>query len=152
MVVFLPGRVLLLFGTLLSAAVHALDFRCADFSSLPVVEAAGVTYSDAGVTEKFETILANHGATMARIRVWTAGDYNLTVALATAKRAYAVGMELYIDLHLSDTCEPVKLWDIGCLLITTIGADPGDQAIPSSWPTTLAGLNTEIYKYVFSSY
>lgn len=30
-----------------------------------------------------------------------------------------------------------------------LGADPGKQAIPSSWPKDLAGLNTQIYTYVF---
>jgi arabinogalactan endo-1,4-beta-galactosidase len=25
------------------------------------------------------------------------------------------------------------------------GADPGHQSIPSGWPTTLSGLNTQIY-------
>ncbi|KAF7971609.1 hypothetical protein HWV62_20704 [Athelia sp. TMB] len=113
-----------------AATAQALTYHCADFSSLPVVEAAGVTYKTSGTTEKFETILANNGVNMARIRVWTAGDYDLNVALATAKRAHAAGMSIYVDLHYSDT------W-----------ADPGDQAIPSSWPTTLAGLNAEIYTY-----
>jgi len=42
-------------------------------------------------------------------------------------------MEIYIDLHYSDT------W-----------ADPGHQAIPSAWPQTLAGLNTEIYTYTMN--
>ena len=28
-----------------------------------------------------------------------------------------------------------------------VGADPGKQAIPSSWPKDLAGLNTKIYEY-----
>jgi hypothetical protein len=28
------------------------------------------------------------------------------------------------------------------------GADPGKQAIPSSWPRDLSGLNTKIYESV----
>lgn len=87
------------------ATTQALTYHCADFSSLPVVEATGLTYKDGGTTKAFETILANHGTNMARIRVWTAGAYDLTVALATAKRAYAAGMTIYIDLHYSDTCK-----------------------------------------------
>ncbi|KAF7973600.1 hypothetical protein HWV62_14760 [Athelia sp. TMB] len=117
-------------AALFATTAHALTYHCADFSSLPVVEAAGVTYKVSGTTEKFETILANNGVNMARVRVWTAGAYDLTIALATAKRAHAAGMSIYVDLHFSDT------W-----------ADPGHQAIPSGWPTTLAGLDTEIYTY-----
>ncbi|KAF5357080.1 hypothetical protein D9756_006542 [Leucocoprinus leucothites] len=39
-------------------------------------------------------------------------------------------MSILVDLHYSDT------W-----------ADPGHQAIPSSWPTNLNGLNTQIWTY-----
>ena len=90
---------------LAAGTARALTYHCADFSSLPVVEAAGGTYKAGGTTEKFETILANNGVDMARIRVWTAGDYDLPVALATAKRAHAAGMSIYVDLHYSDSCE-----------------------------------------------
>ncbi|TFK49440.1 arabinogalactan endo-1,4-beta-galactosidase [Heliocybe sulcata] len=110
--------------------VSSLTYKCADFSSLLVNEAAGITYTDNGATAKFDTILANHGTNLARIRVWTAGDYDLPQALQIAKRAKAAGMSLLVDLHYSDT------W-----------ADPGKQAIPSSWPTDLSGLNTQIYTY-----
>lgn len=145
---------LFLIMTLLTAA-RALTYHCADFSSLPVVEAAGVTYKDSGTTTKFETILFNHGTNMARIRVWTAGAYDLTVALATAKRAYAAGMKLYIDLHYSDTCKSQIAVKGRCrvrMKLTfpcIVGADPSDQSIPSGWPTTLAGLDTQIYTYAF---
>lgn len=33
------------------------------------------------------------------------------------------------------------------LIGLSTGADPGHQAIPASWPTDLAGLNTQIYTY-----
>ncbi|EPQ53581.1 glycosyl hydrolase 53 [Gloeophyllum trabeum ATCC 11539] len=117
-------------ASLAAVGVHGLAYHCADFSSLLVNEAAGITYTDNGVPERFDTILANHGANLARIRVWTAGDYNLSAALAVAKRAQGVGMQLLVDLHYSDS------W-----------ADPGKQYIPSSWPTDLAGLLPTIYNY-----
>jgi arabinogalactan endo-1,4-beta-galactosidase len=100
------------------------------------LEDAGITYTDSGTSEKFDAILANNGVNLARIRVWTStdeADYSLDYGLALAKRAVALGMSLLIDLHYSDT------W-----------ADPGDQAIPSSWPTDLDGLNTEIFDYTMS--
>ncbi|THH13263.1 hypothetical protein EUX98_g9746, partial [Antrodiella citrinella] len=121
--------VLLFFGLLISQSL-ALKYRGSDFSSLAIVEKSGVSFSDNGRVTPFETILKNHGSNTARIRVWTAGDYSLSYGLQLAKRVKAAGMTLIVDLHLSDT------W-----------ADPGKQAIPSSWPTTLSGLNTQIYTY-----
>ncbi|KAE9404658.1 endogalactanase [Gymnopus androsaceus JB14] len=116
--------------------VQSLTYHGADYSSLVLLENAGQTFKDGGTTEKFDAILHNHGVNLARIRIWTSTnneDYSLTYGLALAKRAVALGMELLIDLHYSDT------W-----------ADPGHQAIPSSWPTTLNSLNTEIYTYTNS--
>ncbi|KAF8069086.1 glycoside hydrolase family 53 protein [Lyophyllum atratum] len=116
--------------------VKALTYRGADFSSLVNLENSGRVFKDGGTTIKFETILKNHGANLARIRIWTStsnSEYSLAYGLALAKRAAAAGMTLLIDLHYSDT------W-----------ADPGKQAIPSSWPKDLAGLNTQIYTYTNS--
>ncbi|TEB34186.1 arabinogalactan endo-1,4-beta-galactosidase [Coprinellus micaceus] len=124
---------LLLALTSLVALTHALQYRGADFSSLINVENQGVRYKHNGQTQPFETILKNQGCNLARIRIWTSNnynEYNLAYGLALAKRAAAAGMDIYVDLHYSDT------W-----------ADPGKQAIPSSWPKDLAGLNTKIYEY-----
>ncbi|KAG6830244.1 hypothetical protein H0H87_008771, partial [Tephrocybe sp. NHM501043] len=131
----IAGLILLPLLTVFSPA-QALTYRGADFSSLVNLENGGLTYKDNGVTTKFETILKNHGANLARIRVWTStsnSQYSLAYGLALAKRAVAAGMTLMVDLHYSDT------W-----------ADPGKQGIPSSWPTTLDGLNTQIYTYTNS--
>ena len=90
--------------------IQGLAYRAADFSSLINLENSGITYKHAGVTTKFETILKNHGANMARIRVWTStnnSDYSLDYGLALAKRAAAAGMAILIDLHYSDTCTSV---------------------------------------------
>ncbi|KAI5116213.1 hypothetical protein M0805_005929 [Coniferiporia weirii] len=120
----IPAALLFLKGVL------ALSLNGADISSLPLLESQGLSYSDGGTTKPFETILASHGFKLARIRVWTAGTYTQSYALALAKRAKAAGMKILVDLHYSDT------W-----------ADPGHQAIPASWPTNLTGLNTQIYTY-----
>ncbi|TBU33107.1 arabinogalactan endo-1,4-beta-galactosidase [Dichomitus squalens] len=108
----------------------SLNFHGADISSLTVVEEAGVHFKDNGKALPFETILKNHGMNAARVRIWTAGQYNLQYGLALGKRIKDAGMTLIVDLHFSDT------W-----------ADPGHQSIPSSWPTDLDGLNTQIYSY-----
>lgn len=131
--------------------VQALTYHGADFSSLVNLENSGINYKDSGVNTKFETILKNHGANLARIRIWTStsnSQYSLNYGLALAKRCVAAGMTLLIDLHYSDTCECVN--SRGCLRPHILsGADPGHQAIPSGWPTTLSGLNTQIYTYSF---
>ncbi|KZT05654.1 glycoside hydrolase family 53 protein [Laetiporus sulphureus 93-53] len=122
---------ILLFLCSLQPLVHALTYRAADISSILVVEDGGITYSyENGTEAKFEDILAANGMNTARIRVWTSGTYDLTYALKLGKRVKDAGLRLHIDLHYSDT------W-----------ADPGHQAIPSSWPTDLDGLNAEIYDY-----
>jgi arabinogalactan endo-1,4-beta-galactosidase len=124
-------KLTLLFFAGLTAHVAALTYKSADISSLLVEEAAGKSYKDLnGNTAKLETILAGQGMNLARIRVWTAGDYIYQNALTIAKRAQAVGMKIYLDMHYSDT------W-----------ADPGHQAIPGGWPTTLSGLDTQIFTY-----
>jgi len=116
-----------------SLSTLALQYRGSDFSSLAIVEKNGVKFKDNGQTLPFETIVKNHGSTAARIRVWTAGDYNLSYGLALAKRIKNAGLTLVVDLHFSDT------W-----------ADPGHQGIPSGWPQDLNGLNTEIYTYTMN--
>ncbi|PPQ76522.1 hypothetical protein CVT24_010924 [Panaeolus cyanescens] len=128
---------LLLACVSLFQSVHALQYKGADFSSLINLENSGRTYKDNGSTQKLETILRNHGANLARIRIWTSNsysNYNLDYAIALAKRARAAGMEIMVDFHYSDT------W-----------ADPGKQAIPSAWPKDLNGLNTQIYTYTLST-
>ncbi|KAI0832654.1 arabinogalactan endo-1,4-beta-galactosidase [Trametes gibbosa] len=114
----------------LSWLASALTYKAADISSLVVVENSGVRYTDGGKVTPFETIIRNHGANTVRVRVWTAGQYNLQYGLALAKRVKAAGLTLVVDLHYSDT------W-----------ADPGHQSIPSGWPQDLDGLNTQIWQY-----
>jgi len=116
---------------LCAAPAIALTWRGADISSVPIVEAAGITYKDTnGVAGKFENIAYAHGMNTARVRLWTTGQYNTTFGLALGKRIKAAGMTLIVDLHFSDT------W-----------ADPGHQATPAGWGTTVAALNTNIHDY-----
>lgn len=37
----------------------------------------------------------------------------------------------------------LNVWTCG--VVVFVGADPGHQAIPSGWPTTLDGLNTQVF-------
>lgn len=124
-----PFALLLGLFSLLSS-VSAIQWRGADFSSLANLENSGIRYKENGQTLPLEKILSNHGANLARIRVWTGNEYNLNYAINLAKRARSAGMEIMVDLHYSDS------W-----------ADPGKQWIPSSWPKDLAGLNTQVWTY-----
>ncbi|KAJ7248579.1 endogalactanase [Mycena haematopus] len=134
---FSLSAILLCIGIGLVPRITGLQYHGADFSSLVNLENAGHTFHDSATSStKFETILAAHGTNLARIRIWTStnnADYSLAYGLALAKRAAATGMAIVLDMHYSDT------W-----------ADPGHQAIPAGWPTTLAGLNTQIYTYTQS--
>ena len=102
---------LALLWTLLSAAssVLSLTFRGADISSVAVVEQQGHQINDNGQTKPFENIITAHGANIARVRVWTAGQYNLQYALTMGKRIKAAGMTLVVDLHFSDTCSCLRI-------------------------------------------
>ena len=117
-----------------AAGSCALQYVGVDWSSVLVEEAAGVTYTTAsGQDQALEQILANSGVNTVRQRVWvnpSNGDYNLDYNIEIAKRAQAAGLDIYIDLHLSDT------W-----------ADPANQDIPSGWPTNVGDLSWRLYNY-----
>jgi arabinogalactan endo-1,4-beta-galactosidase len=145
-------------GSLLASAAFliqgaaALTYKGADISSAPMLQSAGTHYYTAsGTQEGFEKVFAANGGTAARVRVWTSGTYTLSYALSFAKYIKAAGLKLVVDLHYSDTCELCTQEHVMRAADRSEGADPGHQAIPSGWPTTLSGLNTQIYKF-YSSY
>jgi arabinogalactan endo-1,4-beta-galactosidase len=88
-------------------AAQALTYKGVDWSSLLVEEAAGRTYkTTGGTTEALQTILASSGVNTVRQRVWvnpSNGDYDLSYNLELAQLAHAAGLNIYLDLHLSDT-------------------------------------------------
>ena len=85
----------------------ALTYKGVDWSSLLIEEAAGKSYKTTnGTTEPLETILKNSGVNTVRQRLWvnpSNGDYNLAYNLKLARRAHAAGLNIYLDMHLSDT-------------------------------------------------
>ncbi|KAK3064464.1 hypothetical protein LTS18_006993, partial [Coniosporium uncinatum] len=126
---------LLSLAALVRVAQAALAFKGADWSSVPVEEAAGKTYKNtAGTTQPFETILRASGANTVRQRLWVNpadGNYNLAYNIKLAKRAQAAGLAVYLDIHFSDT------W-----------ADPGQQATPSVWSSyNIDDLANAVYHY-----
>jgi arabinogalactan endo-1,4-beta-galactosidase len=129
---FLATLLSLVYG--ISGVSAALTYRGVDWSSATVEERAGIKYSFAnGTVQPLEKILAASGVNIVRQRIWvnpTNGDYNLAYNIALAKRARAANLDVYLDLHYSDT------W-----------ADPAHQTIPAGWPTTIDGLSQKLYNY-----
>ncbi|RYO90942.1 hypothetical protein DL764_008352 [Monosporascus ibericus] len=113
-------------------AVHAaLLYRGVDWSSVKVEEDNGISYKTAsGNTQPLEKILASNGVNIVRQRIWTGNEYNVDYNLDLARRAKAAGLDVYLNLHYSDT------W-----------ADPGHQAIPRGWPTDIDNLSWRLYNY-----
>lgn len=99
----------------------------ADISTLPEVEEQGGRFYDGGREAKLDDILAAHGVTSARLRVWNdpydrqgrpygGGTCDAEKMASLAKRLKDKGMSLLLDLHYSD------FW-----------CDPARQGIPKAW-------------------
>jgi arabinogalactan endo-1,4-beta-galactosidase len=108
-----------------------------DISSLQEVEAGGRTFSDEGTVVPLERILAAHGATHARLRLWVdpvPPHCGLPRVVSMARRVHDAGLKLLLDFHYCDS------W-----------ADPGKQPTPARWldqdVDTLAGT---VYEYTRS--
>lgn len=118
----------------LTTVSSALQYVGVDWSSVQVEEDSGITYTTAsGTAEPLEQILADAGVNTVRQRIWvnpSDGIYDLDYNLELAARAKAQGLDIYVDLHLSDT------W-----------ADPANQDIPSGWPTDIDDLSWQLYNY-----
>lgn len=103
-----------------ASRTRALRVRGADISFTLQEEAIGNQVRDFhGVVRPIERILARHGATHVRLRVWTApppGYSDLTSALRLGRRAKQAGLKILLNLHYSD------FW-----------ADPGKQPTPAAW-------------------
>lgn len=97
---------LLLLGPL-AVANAALTYKGVDWSSTLMLENSGKSFkTTTGVTQPFEKILKASGVNTVRQRLWvnpTDGNYNLDYNLKLGKRAIAAGLNVYLDLHYSDT-------------------------------------------------
>jgi arabinogalactan endo-1,4-beta-galactosidase len=121
-------------------ATHAaLISKGVDWSSLLIEEKAGRLYkTTSGQVLPLETLLKRSGVNTVRQRLWVnpaKGDYNITYNTRLARRARAAGLEVYLNMHYSDT------W-----------ADPAHQAMPAAW----RGLGTDalvkrVYDYTLTT-
>lgn len=93
--------------TLIPAIQAALTYKGVDWSSLLIEEAAGKSYkTTGGTTQPLETILKSSGVNTVRQRLWvnpSNGNYGLSYNLKLAQRAHAAGLNVYLDMHFSDT-------------------------------------------------
>ncbi|KUF93041.1 hypothetical protein AM588_10009056 [Phytophthora nicotianae] len=89
-----------------------------DLSSVALMETIhGAQWIDTdGNTTTIESIFSEGGMDAVRLRIWTAGEYDLNYTLALAQRFSKAGFKIYLDMHFSDT------W-----------ADPHHQNIPAAW-------------------
>jgi arabinogalactan endo-1,4-beta-galactosidase len=95
-----------LFLTLIASIEAALTFKGVDWSSTIIEESAGKSWKNtAGTVQPIETSLKASGVNTVRQRVWvsSSSQYNLNYNLKLAKRAKAAGLNVYLDLHYSDT-------------------------------------------------
>lgn len=109
-------------------------WRGADVSFLPMYESLNCTYFDGTAQADALSILASRGMNLLRLRLWhtpQGGWCNLEHTLAMAKRAHALGLQLLLDIHYSDT------W-----------ADPGQQTPPAAWAgLPLATMAERVHEY-----
>lgn len=106
-----------------------------DLSTLQQEEDVGNIFTDLdGRVRRVEDIVARHGATYVRERLWVnpPAPYNdLAHILTMAKRIKKAGLKLLLDFHYSD------FW-----------ADPGKQNTPQSWQgQDLPTLANTVYNY-----
>ncbi|KAL9105558.1 MAG: hypothetical protein Q9227_009302 [Pyrenula ochraceoflavens] len=125
----------LLYTAFFATCQAALTYKGADWSSLLVEEASGHSYKNtAGSTQPLETILKSSGVNTVRQRLWvnpSDGNYNIAYNIKLGKRAKAAGLNVYLDMHFSDT------W-----------ADPGHQTTPAAWQKyNVDDLAWEVYNY-----
>lgn len=113
-----------------------------DLGMLAEVESRGGEFFDNGLPGDAVEILGNAGVNLARLRLWVdpytaagepygGGTNDLAVTIATAQRAKAQGMQILLDIQLSDW------W-----------ADPGTQTKPKAWASlSYADLKIAVHDY-----
>ena len=116
---------------------YAPQFAGVDASFLPQYDAANVRFYE-GPAQTFPrdplVMFASRGINVLRLRVWNNpinGWCSPTRTLAMAARAKALGMDILVDFHYSDS------W-----------ADPGQQTTPAAWQgQSVAALAASVYEF-----
>lgn len=109
-----------------------------DLSYVNEMEDCGAVYRVDGKARDPYEIFADYGANLIRIRLWhnpTWTNYStFDDVVRSLQRAEALGMDVLLDFHYSDT------W-----------ADPSKQIIPAAWATIddLGELGQSLYQYTY---
>lgn len=128
-----------LFLSLAPSSAHEFYFG-ADLSFANEMDDCGVVYRENGQPKDLFALFKEHGANIARVRIWTDGNptkySNLADVERSLKRIKAAGMTASLDFHYSDW------W-----------ADGGKQTIPAAWakiknPHKLAKV---LYRYTYDT-
>jgi arabinogalactan endo-1,4-beta-galactosidase len=112
----------------------------ADLSFANQMDDCGVVYRENGKPVDVYALFKEHGANVARIRIWTDGNptsySNLADVIRSFKRAKAQGLQTLLDFHYSDW------W-----------ADGGKQIIPKAWAKIKDrdALARVLYRYTFDT-
>jgi len=111
------------------------DFiRGADLSFTPEILLAGTIFKDNNQSKDLVQLMKDKGLNTIRLRVWhTPSDAHssLQEVLDFAKTVSAKGLNIWLDIHYSDT------W-----------ADPGHQTVPAAWKNLgLTILKDSVYQY-----
>ena len=121
------------------ASAHEFYFG-ADLSFANEMDDCGVVYRDNGQPQDLFALFKEHGANIARVRIWNDGNptkySNLADVERSLRRIKAAGMTTSLDFHYSDW------W-----------ADGGKQVIPAAWakikdPHKLALV---LYRYTYDT-
>ena len=111
----------------------------ADLSFVNEMEDCGAVYYEDGVAKDPFVIFGEHGAGIARFRLWhtPAGNFStLSDVKISIARAKTAGMQVLLDFHYSDT------W-----------TDPGAQLRPQAWQQIddLQVLGDSLYNYTYNT-
>jgi len=120
----------------------------ADLSYVNEMEACGAQYKANGEAMDPYSIFKDQGCNLVRLRLWHTPSWydqlnsgerysDLEDVAVSIARAKALGMDVLLDFHLSDT------W-----------ADPGHQVIPAAWAAVVDNqpvLGDSLYNYILST-
>ncbi len=136
----LTGLLVVIFLLCLSpSSAHEFYFG-ADLSFANEMDDCGVVYRDNGQPKDLFALFKEHGANIARVRIWTNGNptnySNLADVERSLKRIRAAGMTSSLDFHYSDW------W-----------ADGGKQPIPAAWAKIKdqRKLAQALYRYTYDT-
>ncbi len=120
------------------SASATVFYRGVDLSYVNEMEDCGAVYRVNGQARDPYQIFADYGANLVRLRLWHTPTWTaystFDDVVRSLRRANALGMDVLLDFHYSDT------W-----------ADPSHQTIPAAWAeiTDLNDLGQALYQYTY---